>query len=107
MFGISIIRKLPPALLVWLFYYVFPVLLVIRFLIGSLLGTLLFTIGIYWTLKAYADTKPYTFSQLVLWIVNLPIESKTLVITLIITIIGFYLHFIQLQQTGREKCLHV
>jgi len=93
MFGIDLIRRVPTKLITLIFYYILPVLLLIRFLVGTIRGTLLLSISIYWVMWNFCDPRPYTPASLILWIDDLPSESKTSVITTTITVLGFLIAF--------------
>ena len=93
MFSLSLLKRKPPAVTAWLFYYGLPVDLIIRFLLGSMLGILLLSILLYWLMWVTGEPKPLTFAQLALWVDALPTESKTAVVTSVLTILGFLIAF--------------
>jgi hypothetical protein len=93
MFGLILLRRMPPALTACLFYYGLPVFLVLRFLIGTVWGVFLLSALLYWMLWLVGDSKPLTPGQLLLWIDGLPTESKTAVITSLLTVLGFLVAF--------------
>ena len=105
MFGMSLIRMLPPWASVAVIYYVAPLFLALRFLLWSLKGVLALTILLYWLAWLAADPKPFTPAQLALWVDALPIESKTAVTTAVLTILGFLIAFYTASATWRSEGL--
>ena len=93
MFGLSLLRRLPPRLSADLFYYVLPVVLVLRFLVGTILGVFFLSALLYWAMWTTGEPKPFTLSQLVLWIDGIPSESKTAIVTSVLTVLGFLIAF--------------
>ncbi|WP_281982864.1 hypothetical protein [Azonexus hydrophilus] len=93
MFGLSLLRRMPAALTASLFYYGLPVLLVLRFLTGTVWEVFLLSALLYWMSWLVGDSKPLTPGQLLVWIDGLPTESKTAVITSLLTILGFLVAF--------------
>lgn len=93
MFGLSLLRRMPPTILACIFYYVLPVLLVLRFLVGTVWGVFFLSAVVYSVSWLTGDSKPLSLGQLVLWIDGLPTESKTAVITSLLTVLGFLAAF--------------
>ncbi len=93
MFGLSLLRRLPPRLTANFFYYGIPVLLLLRFLVGTVFGVLLTSVTLYWLMWLAGDSKPFTLGQLVLWLDAQPTESKTAVVTSLLTVLGFLVAF--------------
>lgn len=93
MFGLSLLRRLPPKLSADIFYYVLPVVLVLRFLVGTILGVFILSALFYWAMWITGEPKPFTLSQLVLWVDGLPSESKTAIVTSVLTVLGFLIAF--------------
>lgn len=93
MFGLSLLRRLPPVLSAWLIYYGLPVVLVLRFLLGTVIGVFALLLLMYWIMWISGDPKPLTFAQLLLWVDGLQTESKTAVVTSVLTIFGFLVAF--------------
>lgn len=93
MFGLSILRRMPPPITAWLFYYGLPVVLVVRFLLGTILGVFALSLLLYWVMWIAGEPKPLTLAQLVLWVDGLPTESKTAVVTSVLTVFGFLVAF--------------
>lgn len=93
MFGLSLLRRMPPALTAHLFYYGLPVLLALRFLVGTVWGVFLLSAVVYCVSWLGGDSKPLTLGQLILWIDGLPTESKTAVVTSLLTVLGFLVAF--------------
>ena len=105
MFGLSLLRRVSPRISAALFYYVLPIFLALRFLFGSLKGILLLSALLYWSLWLIGEPKPFSSAELVLWIDALPIESKTAVITSILTILGFLIAFYTASANWRAEGL--
>ena len=93
MFGLSLLRRLPPKLSADIFYYVLPVVLLLRFLVGTILGVFFLSAILYWAMWTMEEPKPFTLSQLVLWIDGIPSESKTAIVTSVLTVFGFLIAF--------------
>lgn len=93
MFGLSLLRRLPPKLSADIFYYVLPVVLLLRFLVGTILGVFFLSTILYWAMWTLGEPKPFTPSQLVLWIDGIPSESKTAIVTSVLTVLGFLIAF--------------
>lgn len=93
MFGLSLLRRMPPTVTAWLFYNGLPVVLVVRFLLGTIFGVLFLSLLLYWVMWTTGEPKPFTFAQLVLWVDGLPTESKTAVVTSVLTVLGFLIAF--------------
>jgi len=93
MFGLDIIRRVPPRITTLVFYYALPVFLLIRFLVSTIWGVLLLSIFLYWSMWHLGASKPYTAAELVLWIDGLSSESKTSVVTTMLTVLGFLVAF--------------
>ena len=93
MFGLTLLRSIPPTITARLFYYCTPVVLIFRFLIGTVWGVFLLSISLYSISWLVSESQPLTLSQLLLWIDELPVDSKTAVITSLLTVIGFLVAF--------------
>lgn len=93
MLGLELYRRLPPRLTAFLFFYGLPALLVLRFFFGSLFGIFISSVALYWYTLIFGEVKPYSMQQLVLWLDSLPNDSKTSVVTTVITIAGFLVAF--------------
>lgn len=93
MSGLSFIRCVPPTFTSIIFYYVIPVILLFRFLIGTVWGVLFLSTLLYWMSWFVGNPKPLTPGQLLLWIDGLPTESKTAVATSLLTVLGFLVAF--------------
>ena len=65
----------------------------INMLITKSLGILLLSIALYYFSPCLGLGKPYSFSELMLWLNELPENSKTTIFTSIITISGFLIAF--------------
>ena len=93
MLGLALLKRLPPALSAWLFYYGLPVLLTLRFLLGTITGAFILSLLLYWAMWSVGVPRPLTFAQLLLWVDELPKESKTAVVTSFLTVVGFLVAF--------------
>jgi hypothetical protein len=62
-------------------------------MLGSILGILILSVLLYFGASTFGETKPYTLPQLILWIDSLPTDSKTSVVTTVLTVIGFLIAF--------------
>lgn len=93
MFRDGFLRVISPKIFAWVFFYAFPVIIFIRFLVSTVFGLLILSSALYWLMWQFGFPKPFTSWQLLLWIDGLPTESKTSVITTLLTIIGFLIAF--------------
>lgn len=93
MLGINLLKRLPPAVTLRLFFWVLPIFIFARFLVGTVFGVFLLSVALYYFNLFFGDTKPLTFGQLLLWIDSLPTESKTGVLTTLLTVAGFLVAF--------------
>jgi len=93
MFGLNLLKHLPPAISTKLVLLVVPLSLALRFFAGTIFGALIFSAILYWYAWHFGDSKPLTFPQLFLWIDQLQIEAKTAVATSLLTITGFLVAF--------------
>lgn len=93
MLGVSMLRRMPPRVTAGLFYFAVPLFLLVRFFVGTILGALTLSVVMYWAMWTIGEPKPFTPAQLALWIDGLPIESKTAVVTSILTVLGFLIAF--------------
>jgi hypothetical protein len=91
--GINLLKSLPPAVIFRLFFWVLPIFLFVRFLVGTVFGVFLLSAALYYFNSSFGDTRPLTFGQLLLWIDGLPTESKTGVLTTLLTVAGFLVAF--------------
>lgn len=66
---------------------------VTRFLTGNLYGVCLLLSGIYFFVPLLTDIHFFSFSELLVWINSTPTESKTLIVSSLLTIIGFLIAF--------------
>lgn len=65
----------------------------VNFLTGRPVGILITSLFLYQTTSFFGFPEPYSFSELILWIDQLPETSKTTVLTSLITISGFLVAF--------------
>lgn len=93
MSSLNLLRRFPPGLTSWLFFYGVPFILLLRFLVGTVSGIFISSILLYIGMSTYGETKPFSLAQLILWIDALPTESKTAVITSVLTVVGFLIAF--------------
>lgn len=105
MFGLSLLRRMPPSLSARLFYYGLPVVLLLRFLLGTVLGVFILSSVLYWVMWTAGEPKPLTLAQLLLWIDGLPTESKTAVVTSVLTVLGFLVAFHTTTVNWKEEAL--
>ena len=89
----SILRKLPPTWSTSLIYTLAAIGFLWRFLVGTTLGIFFLSLALYGYMSWVSDTKPFTPSQLLLWLADLPIEVKTAISAAILTIVGFLVAF--------------
>lgn len=90
---ISLIKKLSPSVSVPLFFLIFSLLFLIRFLFASVYGAFFLAIGLYLYVKYFTLVEPFTFEQLLQWVMSLPSEYKVAILSSFITIIGFIIAF--------------
>ena len=93
MSGLELIRRAPPRLFEALLQFVLPVILVVRFLIGRIVGIGILSLILYWSMWHFGESKPLTLAQLALWIDDLPDGAKTAFVTVILTVLGFLVAF--------------
>lgn len=91
--SLNLFRRLSLDLMYLLFFYGLPFVLLLRFLVGSIFGIFICSILLYISMSTYGETNPFTLMQLVLWIDGLSEESKTSVITSVLTVVGFLIAF--------------
>jgi hypothetical protein len=90
---LEIFRSAPPRLIAVMLRYVLPVILALRFLIGSTFGLAILSLILYFCMWQFGESKPLTFAQLALWIDDLPPEAKTAFVSVILTVLGFLVAF--------------
>lgn len=93
MFGLNLLRHLPPTMTAWTFYYGLPVVLAVRFLVGTVWGIFFSSVTLYMVMWFLGQPKPFTPTELVLWVDELSPESKTAVVTTMLTVLGFLVAF--------------
>jgi hypothetical protein len=91
--GLKIIQKINPKHLVFFSIYLLPVLFVLQKLTNTVRGMLAGSLFLYFSTDFFSDSKPWSPSQLALWLDALPGESKTAVVTALLTILGFLVAF--------------
>lgn len=65
----------------------------IQLLVSKAVGILILSILLYYSSSSLGFGKPFSFSELILWLDQLPENSKTIIFTSIITISGFLVAF--------------
>lgn len=93
MFGLSLLRRIPPNLFAWIIYAVAPVQLLLKYLVGTVYGAFLFSVLLYWAMSIAGESKPFTSDELLIWIDGLDNDTKTAIATSVITILGFLVAF--------------
>lgn len=81
------------------------VFLVFRLLLGSIFGVFISSVILYVFMSVWGDVKPFDFPQLILWVDELPNESKTAVFTSLLTILGFLVAFSTARLSWKEEAL--
>lgn len=92
MYGINI-QKMSGKTWARLFTYALPVILLLRFLVRTASGTLFVLLGLYFYLQWFGEVKPWTPSELALWIDALDGEVKASILSSLVTIFGFLIAF--------------
>lgn len=105
MFGVTLIRRLPPTLVAIIICVLYPPFLLLRYLVATTIGALLLAMGIYACALLFGESKPYSMPQLILWIDGLPIEATTAVFTSLITVFGFLIAFRTATLNWKEQAL--
>lgn len=93
MFGLSLLRHLPPGVTACAFYYGLPIVLAVRFLVGTVRGVFVLSVALYSVMWLVGEPKPFTLTELLLWLDELAPESKTAVVTTMLTVLGFLVAF--------------
>ncbi len=90
---VSYVRKIPPSISVPAFYVLMMLMLVLRFLFGSVYGALALVMVFYAFTYHFTSTPPLSPSELVLWIDGLTSEYKVALLTSSVTVLGFVVAF--------------
>jgi hypothetical protein len=86
------------------YYFIYPLIgFVYRFLFGNLYGVGLLSIFLYFFSSILFDTKPLSFPELVIWLDSQPSNTKGLVISSLLTIVGFSIAFASAQSNWRQQ----
>lgn len=67
--------------------------LFVRYVLGTITGSFVLLMCIYFYLKAYGQTKPLSLQELVMWVDGLDKEYKTAIFSALLTVIGFVIAF--------------
>lgn len=105
MFGVTLIRRMPPWLVAVIICVLYPPYLLLRYLLGTTFGVLLASIGIYIWAWFLGESKPFSIDQLLLWIDGLSTEATTAVFTSLITVFGFLIAFRSATLNWKEQAL--
>ncbi len=90
---LDLLRKIPSH---WTRIYILvmgPLSLAQHFFFNTMNGALLTSLGLYFWMAWFGETKPFTFAQLLIWFSELTSESKTGLATTLVTVIGFLVAF--------------
>jgi hypothetical protein len=90
---VDILRLLRSARLALLVYVVLPVRILISVLFGTVFGVFLLSLFAYLIIPHVSNFTPFSADQLLLWVNDLPTDSKTSVITSVLVILGFLVAF--------------
>lgn len=86
-------RKFDPKLISFFLFYVVPIIIFFRYIVSTLYGIFFFSIALYFYRCYFGESKPYSPDQLLLWIDGIPSESKSSIVSVFVTIIGFLIAF--------------
>lgn len=90
---LDLLRKIPPRWIGRLLFIFAPLAVLQRALLGTMQGALFCSVSLYWYMEVFGEAKPLSTSQLVLWLAELSVESKTGLATSLITVVGFVVAF--------------
>ncbi len=76
---------------------------IFRFLVGSLYGILILLIILYFALPYFTDIQPYSFDELLLFVMNLDPQYKVAILTSLITVVGFLIAFQTATTTWKQQ----
>ena len=85
--------KFPPIVSVSLFYGFITIMYLVKFLIGNIYGIFLLSLIVYFKSDSLFGYDPYSFDQLMLWLVSQSEATKTALLGSFITVIGFMLAY--------------
>ena len=86
-------RKYSPRISMKIFYAIIIVPSIWFFFTATIWGIFILSILLYSVIWIFGDTKPFTPTQLFLWIVDLPSEYKIAVLSSMLTVLGFLAAF--------------
>ncbi|MCD4743583.1 MAG: hypothetical protein K8R67_14060 [Desulfobacteraceae bacterium] len=90
---VAFLKKFPPSISIPTFYGLFAIALIVRFLFKSVYGAVFLMLGLYIYVATCTSISPFTFSELVLWAIELPSEYKVVLISSFVTVVGFVVAF--------------
>lgn len=90
---LTVLRRLPGRWFTRLLFLFAPIALLKRFLFGTVFGSLLSALALYWAMSTFGESRPFTADQLAIWFSDLPIESKTSIAASLLTVLGFVIAF--------------
>lgn len=85
--------RVHPRISVPTFYLTITAGLFVRYVLGTITGSFILLMCFYFYLKAYGQTKPLSFQELVMWVDGLEKEYKTAIFSALLTVIGFVVAF--------------
>ncbi|MBU1387823.1 MAG: hypothetical protein KKE62_06400 [Proteobacteria bacterium] len=90
---LKIFKKIPPSISVFIFYVFIGLGMLFRFLLASVYGMFIMSIGLYFYYKNFTHTPPFSSIELLNWAFALPSNYKTAILTSSVTITGFAIAF--------------
>jgi len=102
---LNLLRAWPPRLTSAFILVGGSLHLVLRWLSGTLTGTLLVSFILYQWCWAFSDSRPMTGQQIAVWLSEIPFESRVSIGSAIITVVGFLIAFRTATANWREQTL--
>lgn len=99
----QVLRRWPPGFLLWNLRFFLPAALVIRWLSGTLAGAFVTSVTLYAAMNLFADTKPFTPSELLVWFSGLSPELKGGIVSSLVTAVGFFVAFRAASLSWKEQ----
>ncbi len=87
------LKNIPPKIRITLLYIFITIGYLFRFLLVNIYGIFILSLAVYFNTKLLFNVEPYSFSELVDWLVSLSEAAKIAILSSSIPIIGFFIAY--------------